>query len=142
MAITAPGTRFAAISRATKSSNRAKPCWEKPSSSGFASGNDAACTALYPIANTITAVRPNCLTVSPSYIDLRTTRSRRPVESERHGHKNCKSTALSGAVHRQSLLAPARSCSLEEARKRGVRHIQLVHYTPNERRDFLPSAIS
>src|SRR6516165_4163289 len=46
MPITAPGTRFAAISRAKKSSSRARPCCENPTSSGFASGNGAALIAL------------------------------------------------------------------------------------------------
>src|SRR5690242_14083090 len=42
MATTAPGTRLAAISRAKKLSSRAKPCLEKPASSGFVSGSGAA----------------------------------------------------------------------------------------------------
>src|SRR5690242_7850689 len=51
MATTAPGTRFAAISRAKKSSIRASPCCEKPTSSGFASGSGPALAALKAMAN-------------------------------------------------------------------------------------------
>ena len=46
IATTAPGTRLAAISRAKKSSRRARPCCENPTSSGFASGSGAAFAAL------------------------------------------------------------------------------------------------
>jgi hypothetical protein len=57
IATTAPGTRFAAISRAKKSSRRASPCCENPTSSGFASGSGAAFAALAAMpATTVAAI--------------------------------------------------------------------------------------
>src|SRR5262249_9647150 len=66
MATTAPGTRFAAISRAKKSSIRASPCCEKPTSSGFASGNGPALTAVKVTASSAALKRRFFTGASPT----------------------------------------------------------------------------